>query len=590
MKMILPAKATSFMLALSLSIFVSRVRGGSDAREGQHVYVPVERREEIACVQECAERRQLPSLAHCRLACRSMAASELVLERKRRDAGHTVTHHETRFFQDQIAHVSEIISLLKGGEGERKGRQCDYLLKLVKLVYLYLLRTPEHARNTVTIEARDEAAAEEPVDCQDFAAVLESVPDSSINTLSHYEAAMHTCACFYVRRQYARAAAIYWKSFNALPSLEVPLDIIRQIPLAEDIASSSTLNRDLSAIMVVLTSNSTRDLSDLRHALYLLDKNGGGMSLYPLLILHDGLSPEQTSEVLSWRGRGKVVVEFVRLRDEAYEAVFEARNGTYYQNRDKAYKATGEGGLGRGYMHMIRLYSGMLFQHPVLHAFSHYIRFDTDSFFIGPIQDFVLQLSNATEHLRQRSGHESAHVSYGYWWITSDSPIVTEGVWDATKEFMNSLGLTGESFEAHRLGQRVGGGAWNLEVFYNNLELVRTEWIRGRVCSDYYRYIDWNILWFQRRWSDAVVRSMQVFMTLQHAETLQLRVSYKHQDVTICEEVGSFVYLIRDVSHPEDAFCTLYGKRIEKMNRRLMSESPSVELSLPPNHAYNLHL
>jgi hypothetical protein len=38
--------------------------------------VPVERREEIACVQECAERRQLPSLAHCRLACRSMAASE----------------------------------------------------------------------------------------------------------------------------------------------------------------------------------------------------------------------------------------------------------------------------------------------------------------------------------------------------------------------------------------------------------------------------------------------------------------------------------------------------------------------------------
>ena len=36
------------------------------------------------------------------------------------------------------------------------------------------------------------------------------------------------------------------------------------------------------------------------------------------------------------------------------------------------------------------------------------------------------------------------------------------------------------------------------------------QWIRGRLCSDYFRYVDWNVEWFRQRWSDAVVRSMQV--------------------------------------------------------------------------------
>jgi hypothetical protein len=65
----------------------------------------------------------------------------------------------------------------------------------------------------------------------------------------------------------------------------------------------------------------------------------------------------------------------------ARKTVFEARGGIYFKNPDKAHKS-GEK-AGRGYMHMIRLYSGMLFHHPVLHAFDNYMRLDTDSFFVG---------------------------------------------------------------------------------------------------------------------------------------------------------------------------------------------------------------
>ena len=47
-----------------------------------------------------------------------------------------------------------------------------------------------------------------------------------------------------------------------------------------------------------------------------------------------------------------------------------------------------------------------------------------------------------------------------------------------------------------------------------------------------------------------VVFIVQVFMDLQFAETISLRVSYKHQDPTICEEYGSHTYLIRGMPYP----------------------------------------
>jgi hypothetical protein len=128
------------------------------------------------------------------------------------------------------------------------------------------------------------------------------------------------------------------------------------------------------------------------------------------------------------------------------------------------------------------------------------------------------------------------------------------------------------------------------------------QWIRGRLCSDYFRYVDWNVEWFRQRWSDAVVRSMQVcransqpstvqkywsiltftlclrcwlsqvFMSLQSAESMQLRVSYKHQAPTICKEYGSHIYLIRDMPHPEPSLCQNHGKRIHQMNKRLLED------------------
>ena len=406
-------------------------------------------------------------------------------------------------------------------------------------------------------------------ECNDFADVLGSIPTSSRSTLTHYECVMHTCACFYLHQDFVKATTTYWREFSALPSLRVTLERVNTISFAEDLASPSALDAALRGIMVVLTSNSTRDLIDLKHSMLLLDANLATMDAYPLLVLHDGLGREQAAMIESWRRNGLVVTEHFRLRDLAFESIFLARGGSFYRNADKAHKAGGAdsdgNGEGRGYMHMIRMYSSMLFQHPVLHAFTTYVRLDTDSFFIGPTDDLVAQLQAASGALRQASGYAEAHVSYGYWCITNDAPAVTAGLWDVTRAFMAALNLTGASLDHHLDAH----GDWNLQVFYNNLEVLRPEWMRSRTCIDFFRFVEWNPEWFARRWSDAVVRSMQVFLSLQYAETIRLRVSYKHQEPTVCEAHGNVIYLIANLSHPEASLCVKHGRRIQALNKRL---------------------
>ena len=69
------------MLSILLSALLLAHAGG------KHVYIPPQRLQEIACVQSCWQAKQLPTLAHCRLACRCISKAELVLEHRLRESG-----------------------------------------------------------------------------------------------------------------------------------------------------------------------------------------------------------------------------------------------------------------------------------------------------------------------------------------------------------------------------------------------------------------------------------------------------------------------------------------------------------------------
>ena len=203
-------------------------------RAATQVYVSSRRRHELDCVQSCAKTRQLPSLSHCRLACRSIAASELVLERRRREAGHAVTPQQMQLWEQQLAHVSHIFSDFGGGRGREGGdgrsdARGAYHLPLAAAVYKHLLSTAQADAGDRGAQAAD---MNESLGCQEFMDILQSIPAATgANTLSYYEATMHTCACFFLHEEYHTATALYWQHLNHLPSLMVPLERIRQVPL-----------------------------------------------------------------------------------------------------------------------------------------------------------------------------------------------------------------------------------------------------------------------------------------------------------------------------------------------------------------------
>jgi hypothetical protein len=277
---------------------------------------------------------------------------------------------------------------------------------------------------------------------------------------------IHLAALQFLRGDFPAAADIFWSAFRDLPSLALPLEFYRRTPLRSQLGDPSGITAARRGLVVALTSNSTADLANLRHALTLWAANvapacsegegrgegegaGGaanaehadeetsstctadGGGALPFLILHDGLSPAQAAAVAEWAeaaawprrqrppaaaaAAARAAVEFVRLQDSEFERLHEARGGGWY---------AGEGGGRngeRGYMHMIRMYAGSLFHHPALHWYTHYVRLDTDGFFVGPAPaDPVRQLARATERLRRESGDPAARVAYGYWWLTAD--------------------------------------------------------------------------------------------------------------------------------------------------------------------------
>jgi hypothetical protein len=212
----------------------------------RQIYVSPHRRRELECVQHCAQSRELSSLSHCRLACRSIATSELVLERRRREAGHTVTPNEIKLWKQQLQHVLAIISDIERGSsgsgagdsmGDAKG---GYHLYLAAAVYRQLLSLKQAFATEGGAQIADPNASP---DCQEFVEVLESIPATGAHTLSYYEAVMHTCACFFLHNKYSRSTALYWQHFYRLPSLLEPLERIRQVPVVRHLRAGIECER-----------------------------------------------------------------------------------------------------------------------------------------------------------------------------------------------------------------------------------------------------------------------------------------------------------------------------------------------------------
>ena len=122
-----------------------------------------------------------------------------------------------------------------------------------------------------------------------------------------------------------------------------------------------------------------------------------------------------------------------------------------------------------GYRHMCRFFSGTMFNYPLLEPYDWFWRLDSDSFILRPI---------TVDPFRRLL--EGRHV-YGYMALGREDEYLTTGLWEATRSYMRSIGITRpppllqQHLEPHTSSSSSSAassmGTWDRSYYYTNFEI-----------------------------------------------------------------------------------------------------------------------
>ena len=122
--------------------------------------------------------------------------------------------------------------------------------------------------------------------------------------------------------------------------------------------------------------------------------------------------------------------------------------------------AWGHPGFTLGYRHMCRFFAGEIFKNDILKEYDYYMRLDTDSFILSPLNYDIFKWAKENKCYY---GYIAPAVQY-------DNPKVAEGLSDKVKEkYPNNIP--------------------EFLLYYTNFELVYIPWFRGKY-MEFYDYVD----------------------------------------------------------------------------------------------------
>ena len=174
-----------------------------------------------------------------------------------------------------------------------------------------------------------------------------------------------------------------------------------------------------------------------------------------------------------------------------------------------------------GYRQMCRFFAGVFAQFAFLAEYEYYWRLDTDSFLKSPLQidPFV--------HMKETGcvyGHMGSHRAH------RDAKEVTLRLFDTVLEWAEERRVPAMNLSRLRRQVCDKRGDYMRAMYYNNFEIVSTEWVTGEVYQDFFRYLDYGDGFMKNRWGDAPVRTLAVWMMLSEAEVCDYErlLPYKH--------------------------------------------------------------
>ena len=247
-------------------------------------------------------------------------------------------------------------------------------------------------------------------------------------------------------------------------------------------------NRPKAAIYFLIAKERP---SLLRKALKSVDKYFNDRFHYPVIIFHEPNARNDLFNITSWSTSYIVYQEITFKLPPFIPVNYKFKNCTYRS---------------RGYRHMCRFHSKLVYEQPIIRLLHYAWRLDDDSKLLSQIEVDVFQFM-------QRNS-----IEYGYQVIVEEDARCVDGLWDAARHYVTDNNITTQFF------QQMEG-----RVFYNNFELSKVSFWLSKEYQDYMEYIDQLGGIYYKRWGDAPIKSiaLSLFMPRQNIHNFT-SISYNH--------------------------------------------------------------
>lgn len=272
--------------------------------------------------------------------------------------------------------------------------------------------------------------------------------------------------------------------------------------------------------ILYLVRSSKEDLEFLNQSLNLLEKNllsTLDKETTDILLFHESSFEEYKSKIKTFK---EFKIIFIEIKFEipelniSYEQIPEFYPHPTHGNGPLAYWHKG---FTIGYRHMCRFFSGWLYEQPIMKNYEYYLRLDTDSFILSPINYNVFNWMK--ENNLEYSFIQDA--------VQLDNPKVIVNLWKTVNEWLNSSAIQIECpFNNIQEGK----------MFYTNFELAKTScFLEKSKYFAFFKHLDFSGGIFQHRWGDAPIKYIGVNLFIAPQKIKPIRgFTYQHGAIYNC--------------------------------------------------------
>ncbi len=256
--------------------------------------------------------------------------------------------------------------------------------------------------------------------------------------------------------------------------------------------------------IIYLLKKDDKEIGMLFQSLKLLGENFLPNNDYPVVVLHDEIIEEEIfSQIRNYSG-----VNFQTILIDFNSPEYKSR--TEFENvPENIYVPGVDRGFGIGYRHMCRLYSYGMYEIPELQDTDYYLRLDCDSYFVDRVDYDIFKAMS-----------DSGKI-YGYNAIHRDNPIVSQNLWEVSKEWS----------ETNRVLKVPMLQIPQYNVYYTNFEIAKFDWFLKSGYKEFFEFLDEQNGIYVYRWGDHCIKYLGVEMFLEDDKKLYLNLPYRHGNI-----------------------------------------------------------